>query len=165
MRSRYPRNESKNRLNFVQAKHTYRLAGRKPHLIRARRLQLLMINQYYLKRSAQDVFRLPFRQFSVHTHTVFISKHPSYFTTLTCTLSYSYKKYKWKANLVYMDDIVIFSKYFEEHIDHVDEILTTLCEALLTLNLKNGRGRIALPYYQSCATVNWPIQHKKIHGS
>ena len=45
-------------------------------------------------------------------------------------------RYKWKTCLVYLDDIIIFSKSVDEHIDHVDEVLQTLREAGLTLKLK-----------------------------
>ena len=41
--------------------------------------------------------------------------------------------FKWKTCLVYIDDIVIFSKSVEEHIRHVDEISTALGEAGVTL--------------------------------
>ena len=39
----------------------------------------------------------------------------------------------WKFCLPYMDDIMIFSKTFEEHLDHVDEVLCRLIDAGLTL--------------------------------
>ena len=45
-------------------------------------------------------------------------------------------RYKWKTALVYLDDIIIFSKTVDEHIDHVDEILETLKQDGLTLKLK-----------------------------
>ena len=45
-------------------------------------------------------------------------------------------RFKWKPCLVYLDDIVIFSKSVDEHIDHVDEILTALGEAGGTLKIK-----------------------------
>lgn len=35
-----------------------------------------------------------------------------------------------------MDDIIIFSKDIEEHLNQVDEILTTLGDPGVTLNLK-----------------------------
>ena len=34
-------------------------------------------------------------------------------------------KYKWKTCLVYLDDVIIFSRSVEEHIQHVDEVLPT----------------------------------------
>lgn len=42
-----------------------------------------------------------------------------------------------------MENIII-SKDAEEHIHHVDEILTTLSEAAVTLNLKNVAS-LAIP--------------------
>lgn len=44
-------------------------------------------------------------------------------------------KYKCKTCLVYLDD-VIFSNYVEDHIRHVDEILTTILEAGVILKIK-----------------------------
>lgn len=40
---------------------------------------------------------------------------------------------------MYMDDIIIFSIDVEEHIHPLDEILTTLGESDVTLNLKKCR--------------------------
>ena len=48
-------------------------------------------------------------------------------------------KFKWKSCLVYIDDIIIFSKTVEDHIRHVDEILTTLTEANITLKISKCR--------------------------
>lgn len=42
---------------------------------------------------------------------------------------------KWKKCLVYMDSVIIYSKYVEEHIDHADEILNTLAEAGVNLKM------------------------------
>ena len=44
-------------------------------------------------------------------------------------------KYEWKTCLVYLDDVIIFSKSVEDHINHVDEVLTCLREAGVSLNL------------------------------
>lgn len=38
-----------------------------------------------------------------------------------------------------MENIIIFSKDLDEHIHHIDEILTTLGETGLTLKLKKFR--------------------------
>jgi len=43
---------------------------------------------------------------------------------------------KWKTCLVYLDDIIIFSKSEEEHARHLDQVLTLLAGAGLSLNLK-----------------------------
>jgi RNase H-like domain found in reverse transcriptase/Reverse transcriptase (RNA-dependent DNA polymerase)/Integrase zinc binding domain/Integrase core domain/Chromo (CHRromatin Organisation MOdifier) domain/Retroviral aspartyl protease len=42
----------------------------------------------------------------------------------------------WKTCLVYLDDIIIFSKTKEEHLDHLDAVLQRLYSAGLSLNLK-----------------------------
>ena len=47
-------------------------------------------------------------------------------------------KYKWKACLVYMYYIVIFSKNIKQHLEQVDEILTTLKAAEVPLKFKNS---------------------------
>ena len=44
-------------------------------------------------------------------------------------------KYKWKTCLVYLDDVIIFSKTVEEHIQHVDEVLSYLAKAGVTLKI------------------------------
>lgn len=45
-------------------------------------------------------------------------------------------KYKWETCLFYLDDINVFSKSFENHIDHIDKILQSLEEATVTLKIK-----------------------------
>ena len=42
---------------------------------------------------------------------------------------------KWKNLVVYMDDIIIFSENFEEHVKDLDEVLTRLGNANITLNI------------------------------
>lgn len=56
--------------------------------------------------------------------------------TFQCALELIHTMYKWSSCLFYMDDIIIFPKDVEEHLQHVDEILMTLGEARVTLNLK-----------------------------
>eukprot|EP00171_Calliarthron_tuberculosum_P022928 IDg22928t1 len=43
--------------------------------------------------------------------------------------------YKWRSCLVYLDDVIIFSKSVEEHITHLDEVLTALGRAGISLKL------------------------------
>jgi len=43
---------------------------------------------------------------------------------------------KWKICLVYLDDVIVFSKTAEEHIQHLDTVLTRLREAGVALNLE-----------------------------
>lgn len=42
-------------------------------------------------------------------------------------------RFSCKHFLIYLDDVIIYSNSIEEHIDHVDEILTALTEACVTL--------------------------------
>ena len=44
--------------------------------------------------------------------------------------------FRWKSCLVYLDDIIIFSKSWEEHIVHVDEILSVLEKTGVNLMLR-----------------------------
>ncbi len=44
-------------------------------------------------------------------------------------------KYKWQTCLVYLDDVIIFSTSVEEHIRHVDEVLSCLSSAGVTLKI------------------------------
>jgi Reverse transcriptase (RNA-dependent DNA polymerase) len=44
---------------------------------------------------------------------------------------------KWRNFLVYLDDIIIYSTSREDHLHHVDEVLTTLGRAGLSLKLKD----------------------------
>jgi hypothetical protein len=44
--------------------------------------------------------------------------------------------YLWMFCLVYIDDIVVYSKTYKEHIDHLDKVLTAMREAKLTLSPK-----------------------------
>ena len=53
-------------------------------------------------------------------------------------------KYKWKTCLVYIDDVVIYSKNVDDHIKHVDEILRTLAHAGVTLKIKKCH------FFQKC---------------
>ncbi len=48
-------------------------------------------------------------------------------------------QFKWKTCLVYLDDVIIFSNSVEEHIKHVDEILTALGQAGVTLKIAKCR--------------------------
>ena len=44
-------------------------------------------------------------------------------------------RYKWKTCLVYIYDVIIYSKSVERHIRHVDEVLTALKKAGITLKM------------------------------
>lgn len=49
------------------------------------------------------------------------------------------RKYLYEFTIVYLDDIMIYSKTFEEHLEHLEKILTILKEANLMLKLKKCR--------------------------
>ena len=42
--------------------------------------------------------------------------------------------YLWIFTLVYIDDIVVFSKSYEEHLDHLDKVLSAITEVRITLS-------------------------------
>lgn len=44
-------------------------------------------------------------------------------------------RYKWKTCLVYIDDVIIFSSSVEDHISHVDTVLTALKRAGVSLKI------------------------------
>ena len=43
---------------------------------------------------------------------------------------------RWKSCLVYLDDVIVFSKTFDEHVKHVQAVLTILKRAGISLKLK-----------------------------
>ena len=49
----------------------------------------------------------------------------------------------WKYSLVYIDDIIIFSRSFQEHIDHLDQVFQRLTDA--NLKLQPAKCLFALP--------------------
>ena len=46
---------------------------------------------------------------------------------------------KWQYNLVYLEDIIIFSRSFKEHLHHVESVLKLLQNAGVTLRLRKSR--------------------------
>ena len=47
------------------------------------------------------------------------------------------KDLNWKIALVYIDDILIFSKNFDEHLHHLDQVFQNLRAANLKFTLEN----------------------------
>lgn len=56
--------------------------------------------------------------------------------TFQRTLDILLSGYRWKSCLVYLDDIIIFSKAMPEHVEHVRAVLQVLKDAVLSLKLK-----------------------------
>lgn len=59
----------------------------------------------------------------------------------------------WQSALVYLDDIVIFSKFLDEHMDHVRQALRSFDDAGETLKLKSANNlriaKVALAIFSS----------------
>ena len=51
-------------------------------------------------------------------------------------MNYVLQNYIGKFVAVYLDDIIIYSKTFEQHIDHVNKVLDALRKAILKIKLK-----------------------------
>ena len=43
---------------------------------------------------------------------------------------------RWQTSLIYLDDVIVFSKDTKEHVAHVDQVLTLLRQARVSLKLK-----------------------------
>ncbi len=52
------------------------------------------------------------------------------------TLDILLSRYRWRTCLVYLDDVIVFSKSFEDHLRHVEEILHVLRGDGLSLMLR-----------------------------
>jgi len=46
---------------------------------------------------------------------------------------------KWQSCLIYLDDVIVYSKTEEEHVGHVDRVLRLLLEAGVKLPLPKCR--------------------------
>jgi hypothetical protein len=51
-------------------------------------------------------------------------------------MDHVYKKIAWKFVVVYLDDTIVYSKIFDEHLTHLAEIFTRIRQARLHLNLE-----------------------------
>ena len=78
--------------------------------------------------------------FSCHSGLYRFSKMPFGLTNAAATFQRAMdillSPFRWKSCLVYLDDIIIFGKSWEEHIVHVDEILSVLEKAGVKLKLR-----------------------------
>ena len=54
-------------------------------------------------------------------------------STFQRDLEISLAKYKWRTCLVYIDEVIVFSKSVEDHIRHVDDVRKLLDEAGISL--------------------------------
>lgn len=66
-------------------------------------------------------------------------RQPSFQALMTQVL----RGLNWKTCLVYVDDILVFSNSFKEHLQHLEQIFTRLTAAGLTL--KPSKCAFALP--------------------
>jgi hypothetical protein len=68
----------------------------------------------------------------------------------------------WKTCLVYLDDIIVFSKTPAEHMAHMDAVLKRLYRAGLTLNLKKCHFfKETVDYFgHMIRPANYPLRRK-----
>ena len=62
--------------------------------------------------------------------------------------------YLWIFCLVYIDDIVIYSKSYEEHLSHLDQVLAAIEKARITLSLKKCHL-----FYSSILLLGHKVSH------
>lgn len=78
--------------------------------------------------------------FTCHSGTFRFKKMPFGLTnapaTFQRTIDIILAKFKWQSCLVYIDDIIVFSSSFDEHLRHVHQILTALKRSGLSLKLR-----------------------------
>ena len=58
----------------------------------------------------------------------------------------------WKIALVYIDDIIVFSKSFDDHLADVDQVCKRLTQAGVTLNIKKINVRSSKRKYTTSGT-------------
>lgn len=62
---------------------------------------------------------------------------------------------EWKSCFIYLDDILVASKTFQDHLNHLHEVFSRLREAHLRLKPKNcGLLREEVPFVGHIVTVN-----------
>ncbi len=66
-----------------------------------------------------------------------LTNAPAYFVDL---MSRVFREFLSKFIVVFVDDILIFSKSEEEHAQHLREVLKTLCEHQLKAKFSNPKG-------------------------
>ena len=74
----------------------------------------------------KTAFITKFGHFEYVTAPFGLKNLPSYFQKLMNTI---FGKALYKSVLIYLDDIIIFSKSIQEHDQHVREVLSTLCDS------------------------------------
>lgn len=61
-------------------------------------------------------------------------------------------RYKWQTALVYIDDIIVYSKDFNSHVKNVETILSLFANSGITLSTK--KSHIA---YQSLEALGYTV--------
>ena len=64
----------------------------------------------------------------------------------------------WIFALVYIDDIVIFTLTFEDHISHLDQVFKAIEKSGVTLAVTNAISAINLYYYLDKRFLDWDYQ-------
>src|SRR5439155_12555387 len=58
--------------------------------------------------------------------------------TFQCLMNYVLQEFLGKFVVVYLDDIIIYSKTFKQHIDHISQVFEALQKAVLKIKLRKG---------------------------
>lgn len=86
------------------------------------------------KDSGKNVLRFSFRSISVHSHAL---QSQQCSDNIQRKLDVMLSRFKWKTCLGYIEDISILSKPVEEHIHHIERILTAFGNSGVTLKIKS----------------------------
>ena len=75
---------------------------------------------------------------------------------------------RWQSCLIYLDDVIVFSRTTEDHLRHVDEILTLFRNAGVTLKLKMRilptTSRLSRARYNAREVIGRYGKHEIVHA-
>lgn len=83
--------------------------------------------------------------------------------TFQRTLDVLLAGYKWKTCLVYLDDVIVFSKDMNNHFEHVQEVLTILQQAGVSLKLEKCKFFTSKVAYLGHVITPGKLSIDKVH--